>query len=145
MSVRVLDTPFDPWACLADYERQFDAEPGAFGASAVFVGTMRELSAGKVVQSLYLEHYPGMTEASLEAICGEAMQRWSLHDALILHRTGELPPGEPIVLVAVWSAHRKEAFEACRYLIEELKSRVPFWKKERSAEGSHWVAANTPP
>ncbi|MGB5727905.1 MAG: molybdenum cofactor biosynthesis protein MoaE, partial [Thiogranum sp.] len=91
-----------------------------------------------------LEHYPGMTESYLEKISRDAVQRWDLMDSLIVHRVGELLPGEPIVLVAVWSMHRKAAFEASRYLMEELKSKAPFWKKEQLREGARWVERNTP-
>ena len=114
------------------------------GATAVFVGTMRDLNEGDTVHGMLLEHYPGMTEKYLEKISRAAVERWNLLDSLIVHRVGELLPGEPIVLVAVWSAHRKEAFEASRWLMEELKSKAPFWKKERLAEGSRWVEHNTP-
>ncbi|MCG6864483.1 MAG: molybdenum cofactor biosynthesis protein MoaE, partial [Thiogranum sp.] len=121
-----------------------EAAPGQFGATAVFVGTMREFSAGDNVQSMVLEHYPGMTEKHLEKICGQARTRWELNDSLIVHRVGELHPGDPIVLVAVWSAHRKAAFEASRWLMEELKTQAPFWKKEQLADASRWVEKNTP-
>ncbi len=145
MSVQVLTADFDPWACLADYESaRSGAPPGQSGATAVFVGTMRDFNQGDAVQSLFLEHYPGMTESHLEKIAAAAAQRWELIDALIVHRVGELKPGDAIVLVAVWSAHRKDAFEASRYLMEELKSSAPFWKKEQLAEGSRWVEKNTP-
>jgi molybdopterin synthase catalytic subunit len=93
---------------------------------------------------MVLEHYPGMTESYLEKISREAGRRWALMDSLIVHRVGELLPGEPIVLVAVWSAHRKAAFEASRYLMEELKSKAPFWKKEQLEQGNRWVERNTP-
>ena len=85
-----------------------------------------------------------MTESYLEKISREAVRRWDLMDSLIVHRVGELLPGEPIVLVAAWSAHRKAAFEASRYLMEELKSKAPFWKKEQLQEGARWVESNTP-
>ncbi|HLE94240.1 MAG TPA: molybdenum cofactor biosynthesis protein MoaE, partial [Sulfuricaulis sp.] len=91
-----------------------------------------------------LEHYPGMTEKHLQLIHDEAGQRWEILDALVIHRVGEIRPGEPIVLVAVWSAHRAAAFEACRYLIEELKTRAPFWKNEQHQATTHWVEHNTP-
>ena len=144
MTVSVLAEAFDPWTVLADYQAAREAAPGQFGATAVFVGTMREFSAGDNVQSMVLEHYPGMTEKHLEKICEQARTRWELNDSLIVHRVGELRPGDPIVLVAVWSAHRKAAFEASRWLMEELKTKAPFWKKEQLAEGSRWVEKNTP-
>ncbi len=144
MSIEVCDSAFDPWNRLAQYQRDCMDSGGSVGATAVFVGTMRDLNAGDAVQGMLLEHYPGMTEKYLEKISQSAAERWSLIDSLIVHRVGELLPGEPIVLVAVWSAHRKEAFEASRWLMEELKSKAPFWKKERLAEGSRWVEHNTP-
>jgi molybdopterin synthase catalytic subunit len=105
---------------------------------------MRDFNQDTSVQGMLLEHYPGMTENYLEKISREAVRRWDLMDSLIVHRVGELLPGEPIVLVAVWSAHRKAAFEASRYLMEELKSKAPFWKKEQLQEGTRWVESNTP-
>ncbi|NIR60486.1 MAG: molybdenum cofactor biosynthesis protein MoaE [Gammaproteobacteria bacterium] len=139
MPVAVKQGPFDPWAVLAAR-----AEGGGNGATACFVGTMRDLSEGEAVEGMTLEHYPGMTDRYLESIEAEARRRWDISDALIVHRVGEIVPGEAIVLVAVWAAHRKAAFEACRYLIEELKHRAPFWKKERLADRSRWVRSNTP-
>ncbi|MGD8483625.1 MAG: molybdenum cofactor biosynthesis protein MoaE, partial [Thioalkalispiraceae bacterium] len=115
-----------------------------YGATAVFVGSMRDFNEGDDVQKMWLEHYPGMTEKHLEKIAHEAMQKWDLLDVLLVHRVGEIGPGEPIVLVAAWSAHRAAAFEASRYLMEELKSRAPFWKKEQLDNSSRWVAKNTP-
>ena len=139
MKVEVRNGRLDPWAELAGYERSRGPAAGSFGASCVFVGTMRDFNAGDAVRAMHLEHYPGMTERHLEAICREAAGRWALADALLVHRVGDLRPGDPIVLMAVWAAHRAEAFEACRYLIEELKTRAPFWKKERLAAGERWV------
>jgi molybdopterin synthase catalytic subunit len=144
VKIEVSDQPFDPWACLAQYQRQQHGPPGSFGATSVFIGTMRDFNDGDAVQGLYLEHYPGMTERHLEKICTEAAQRWDLTDGLIVHRVGELEPGEPIVLVAAWSAHRNAAFEASRYMMEQLKSRAPFWKKEQLEGSARWVEKNTP-
>jgi molybdopterin synthase catalytic subunit len=142
MTVEVLAAHFDPWSYLADYGR--GARAGQCGATAVFVGTMRDFNQGDPVRSLFLEHYPGMTESCLVKLAEQARRRWDLVDVLIVHRVGELTPGDAIVLVAVWSQHRKAAFEASRYLMEELKSRAPLWKKEQLAEGSRWVERNTP-
>jgi molybdopterin synthase catalytic subunit len=104
-----------------------------------------ERSRRDSVTGMFLEHYPGMTETYLEKLQAEARQRWAILDSLIVHRVGELRPGDPIVLVAVWAAHRAPAFDACRYLIEELKHRAPFWKRETLADGgSRWVEWNTP-
>jgi len=144
MTVEILDRAFDPWHYLAEYRNKGAQRTGQFGATAVFVGTLRDFNQDEPVQGMVLEHYPGMTESHLEKISREAVRRWDLIDSLIVHRVGELLPGEPIVLVAVWSAHRKAAFEASRYLMEELKSKAPFWKKEQLQEGARWVERNTP-
>ena len=109
MTVEILDKPFEPWSRLAEYAPGGAGGAGAIGATAVFVGTMRDFNDGESVEGMFLEHYPGMTEAYLEKISDEAAARWDLVDSLIVHRVGELLPGEPIVLVAVWSAHRKAA------------------------------------
>jgi molybdopterin synthase catalytic subunit len=143
VQILIRPEPFDPYAELRAHERAVFASPGAFGATASFVGTMRDFNEGDEVQGMVLEHYPGMTERHLEQICHEAAQQWTLLETLIVHRVGPVVPGESIVLVAVWSAHRAEAFEACRHLMEDLKSRAPFWKKETLADGTRWVARNT--
>ena len=143
MRVEIRERPFDPWQEIPTH--QLRAVPaGRYGATAVFVGTMRDFNEGEGVRGMTLEHYPGMTERYLEKISAEAAERWDLLDSLIIHRVGELGPDDPIVLVAVWSAHRKDAFEASRWLMEALKSRAPFWKKERLADASErWVEKNT--
>ncbi len=143
MSVLIRAAAFEPWAELAAYERARFPKHGVFGASASFVGTMRDLNEGDRVSAMNLEHYPGMTERHLEAICAEACARWELLDTLVIHRVGRLQPGDPIVLVAAWSAHRAEAFAACRHIMEDLKSKAPFWKKETTDDGVRWVARNT--
>jgi molybdopterin synthase catalytic subunit len=136
--------PFDPWQEIAAYQRRAFGERTDFGATATFVGTMRDCNEGDDVRAMRLDHYPGMTESALEAVAEEAVAQWSLADCLILHRVGDLQPGDPIVLVAVWSGHRKAAFEACRWLMEELKSRVPLWKRETLGDDStRWVEKNT--
>jgi molybdopterin synthase catalytic subunit len=135
--------PFDPYATLLAHQREVFASPGQFGATASFIGTMRDYNEGDTVRAMTLEHYPGMTEQHIEAICTAARARWSLLDVLVVHRVGEILPGEPIVLVAVWSGHRAEAFEACRFIMEDLKSKAPFWKKEVLATGTRWVTENT--
>lgn len=142
MAVRVTAEPFDPWRAIADHV--VPAPAARCGATAVFVGHVREMNEGAAVVRLELEHYPGMTERQLEAICAEAARRWTVLDLLVVHRVGVLEPGDPIVLVAVWSAHRAAAFEACRFIMEALKSRAPFWKKETLPEGTRWVTTNTP-
>ncbi len=145
MRIEVHEAPFSPWDTLQRYESGVVAveHPGKYGASAVFVGTMRDFNEGDEVRGMSLEHYPGMTEKELSRIVDEVRSRWQLLDELIVHRVGELSPNDPIVLVAVWSAHRKDAFEACRHIMEALKSRAPFWKKEQLNEGYRWVDKNT--
>ncbi len=144
MAVELRAKAFEPWQELTDFQQQMLEVRGKYGATAVFVGTMRDFNEGNEVQGMFLEHYPQMTEKHLEMIAAEAVQRWGLLDVLIIHRVGEIRPDDPIVLVAAWTAHRAAAFEAARYLIEELKSRAPFWKKESLPEGSRWVERNTP-
>ena len=117
---------------------------GAFGACSTFVGSMRDFNDDSEVNEMFLEHYPGMTEKFLRRIAEEACQQWKILDLLLAHRVGKIIPGEPIVIIAVWSEHRAESFAVSRFLIEELKSRAPFWKKEKSEKGSRWVEQNTP-
>ncbi|BCX81367.1 molybdopterin synthase catalytic subunit [Methylomarinovum caldicuralii] len=142
MTVRLVEGEFDPWALLQAEQRRLP--PGSFGATACFVGTMRDFNQGDEVESLFLEHYPGMTERELERLTAEARQCWPLVAVLVVHRVGHIRPGEPIALVGVWSAHRREAFKACRWLMEALKQRAPFWKKEVTPHGTRWVEKNTP-
>ncbi|MDH3452784.1 MAG: molybdenum cofactor biosynthesis protein MoaE [Gammaproteobacteria bacterium] len=135
---------FDPWHELPAFEAAHPELSGKAGACAVFVGTMRDFNQAADVDAMFLEHYPGMTEKHLHAACDKAMQRWPLHDVLVMHRVGEVHPGQPIVLVAAWSAHRGAAFDACRFVMEDLKSNAPFWKKETLRDGERWVDSNTP-
>ncbi len=144
MRIEVRETPFDPWQAVRDFQSEMSAQAGKYGATATFVGTMRDFNQGDRVERMTLEHYPGMTEKCLNEISKNASKRWDITDSLIIHRVGDLQPNEPIVLVAVWSAHRAAAFEACRYLIEELKSNAPFWKREELSEQSRWLEKNTP-
>jgi molybdopterin synthase catalytic subunit len=144
MHVELRTAGFEPCEELRRYQDSMAGLRGKFGATASFVGTMRDFNEAETVRAMTLEHYPGMTERHLEAIAAEAAQRWDILDSLILHRVGAIAPGDPIVLVAVWSAHRAAAFDACRYLMEELKSRAPFWKKEALEHGTRWVEKNTP-
>ena len=143
MRVIIAPEAFDPLQALADYQAE-QLKPGEYGALASFIGTMRDFNEGDQVQAMTLEHYPGMTENYLHKICEQARERWDLMDGLIIHRIGDIQPNDPIVLTAVWSAHRAAAFEACRFLMEELKSRAPFWKKETLPDGERWVEKNTP-
>ena len=117
------------------------AGDGGVGAVAAFVGTVRERNDGAPVQSLELEHYPGMTEAAIEAMIDEAVKRFRIRAARVVHRVGALAPTAQIVLVAVTAAHRGEAFQACEFLMDYLKTQAPFWKKEAGPEGVRWVDA----
>ncbi|MGB1270966.1 MAG: molybdopterin synthase catalytic subunit MoaE [Endozoicomonas sp.] len=109
------------------------------GAIVTFTGTVRDMNLGDQVGGLYLEHYPGMTENALQAIIDEARERWDLLAVRVIHRVGQMYPGDRIVFVGVSSAHRKEAFEACEFVMDYLKTRAPFWKKESTPEGDRWV------
>lgn len=111
------------------------------GAVAAFVGTVRDRNEGTTIQAMTLEHYPGMTEKSLQAIIDQAHERWDICNALIIHRIGSLNIEDQIVLTAVSSAHRGEAFAACEFLMDYLKTQAPFWKKEETPDGSRWVDA----
>lgn len=110
------------------------------GAVVCFTGLVRDFNERPEVTALTLEHYPGMTEQALQAIVDEAEQRWALQGVRVIHRVGRLAPGDPIVMVAVASAHRRDAFEACDFVMDYLKTRAPFWKKEHTASGHYWVA-----
>lgn len=142
--IEVRQQAFDPYAELYRYEHEILQSAGKYGALVSFVGTMRDFNEAQQVTALTLEHYPGMTEKQLAALQAEAMRRWPILDVLLLHRVGELLPGDPIVVVGVWAVHRAAAFDACRYLIEALKSQAPFWKKEATSTGVRWVEHNTP-
>ena len=135
--VRVQEYDFDVGAELAALRR----EQPQIGALASFVGLVREVNEGSGVAEMTLEHYPGMTEKALAAIVSEAGRRWELIDALVIHRVGRLLPSDQIVLVAVASAHRGAAFAACEFIIDYLKTRAPFWKRELTPAGARWVDA----
>ena len=111
------------------------------GAVASFVGLVRDVNDGHAISGMTLEHYPGMTEKALEDICREAHGRWKLIDTLVIHRVGPLAPGARIVLVGVSSGHRGEAFAACEFIMDYLKTRAPFWKREATPQGERWVEA----
>jgi molybdopterin synthase catalytic subunit len=111
------------------------------GAVAAFIGTVRDVNDALAVTTMTLEHYPGMTEKSVAAIVDEAKSRWDIIDALVIHRIGALKPTDQIVLVGVTSAHRGEAFAACEFIMDFLKTRAPFWKKEETPTGPRWVEA----
>lgn len=137
MTVRVQTEDFDVGA---EIERLRLARPD-IGAVVSFTGQVRDLNDGSSVSALTLEHYPGMTEKSLQAIVEDAKQRWAILDALVIHRYGVLKPQDKIVLVVVSGAHRGDAFAACEYIMDYLKTRAPFWKKESTKDGERWLDA----
>jgi molybdopterin synthase catalytic subunit len=137
MAVRVQTADFDLTTELA----QLRANSPKVGAVVTFLGTVRDLNEGEDVAEMELEHYPGMTEKSLDDIVNQAKGRWDIFDALVIHRVGPLKPLDQIVLVAVTSAHRGEAFDACEFIIDYLKTEAPFWKKEQTPMGAQWVDA----
>lgn len=141
MKIVVQERPFDPGHEVAAY--QATLPEGAYGGVVSFIGTMRDYNDGHQVSAMRLEHYPGMTERHIERVCREALDRWKVMDVLVMHRHGDILPNDPIVLVAVWSAHRADAFDACRYVINYLKESAPFWKRETTAGGARWVEHNT--
>lgn len=137
MSVRVQTADFDLGTELTAQR----AQDARIGAQVSFLGLVRDMNEGASVAGMTLEHYPGMTERALEAIVDEAKARWDLYDVLVIHRVGPLKPCDQIVLVAVTSAHRGEAFAACEFVMDYLKTRAPFWKKEDTPDGGRWVDA----
>jgi len=137
--VRVQAEDFDVGAEIAAL-REGDARVGGV---ASFIGIVRDLNEGDQVAEMTLEHYPGMTENALEKIVAEAKSRWDIYDALVIHRVGTLRPADQIVLVVVTSAHRGEAFQACEFLMDYLKTKAPFWKKEQTGQGGRWVEARS--
>lgn len=134
-NIRVQTADFDVAAVIDELR---GGDPG-IGAIASFIGLVRDLNDGAPVLAMTLEHYPGMTEKALEGIVAEARARWELMGVSVVHRVGELHPTDPIVLVAVASAHRGDAFQACEFIMDFLKTRAPFWKKEELPGGSRWV------
>lgn len=137
MPVRIQTEDFDVGAEIADLR----ASDPRVGAVASFVGVCRDANDGDAVDKMTLEHYPGMTERALEKIVGEAKARWDVFEVLVVHRVGELKPADQIVLVVVTGAHRGAAFAACEFVMDYLKTRAPFWKKEETPRGSRWVEA----
>jgi len=135
--VRVQCEDFD----VAGELERLRAGDARIGAIASFVGLVRVVNEASEVRTMTLEHYPGMTEKALAKIVEEARSRWDIVDALVIHRVGELKPGDQIVLAAVAGTHRGEAFAACEFIMDYLKTRAPFWKKEQTPEGERWVEA----
>jgi molybdopterin synthase catalytic subunit len=137
MAVRIQTEDFDAGAEIAALR----VGNPAVGAVASFVGVVRDRNDGDAVATLTLEHYPGMTEKAIEAIVEEARSRWAIIDVTVVHRVGELKPLDQIVLVVVAGGHRGDAFAACEFIMDYLKTRAPFWKKEQTPEGARWVDA----
>jgi molybdopterin synthase catalytic subunit len=137
MPVRVQQEDFDAGAEIA----RLRANNPKIGAVASFIGIVRDLNEGAAVGSITLEHYPGMTDKALTSIAEQAKARWNLLDVLIIHRIGTLAPTDQIVLVVTTSSHRGDAFAACQFVMDYLKTDAPFWKKEVTAEGTRWVDA----
>jgi molybdopterin synthase catalytic subunit len=135
--IRLQSEPFDVGAELA----KLKAGNRNIGGTAIFVGTVRDVSGGAKIGAMTLEHYPGMTETALQEIETEARRRWALDASLIVHRYGRLEPGDDIVLVITAAAHREAALAACHFLIDWLKTKAPFWKLEEGPKGTHWVEA----
>ena len=139
MTVRIQTEDFDAGREIAALRR---GDPG-IGAIASFIGVVRDVNDGGWVAEMTLEHYPGMTEKSIAGIIDQAKARWRVFDALVVHRVGLLKPLDQIVLVVVTGAHRGDAFAACEFIMDYLKTRAPFWKKEQTVEGERWVEART--
>lgn len=137
MVIRVQTADFDLNAELAQLRQ---GNPG-IGAVVSFVGLVRDINDGQNISAMELEHYPGMTEKALEQIVVQAHSRWALINTLVIHRVGPLQPQDQIVLVAVATRHRSDAFAACEFIMDYLKTQAPFWKKEQTPEGSRWVDA----
>jgi len=135
--IKIQENDFDLSAEIAALRK---GEPRV-GAVVSFLGTVRDMNDGSQVKGMTLEHYPGMTEKALEEILDQAKSRWDIHNTLVIHRVGSLMPEDQIVLVAVTSAHRGEAFAACEFIMDYLKTAAPFWKKEDTPEGARWVDA----
>ncbi len=140
MKIVIQKEPFEPYQTVSNYQKTLNTQ---HGGCVTFVGTMRDFNEGKPIDSLFLEHYPGMTEKQIEHICKNASKKWEILDLIVIHRVGLIQPSEPIVVIAVWSEHRSGAFNACRFIINELKTNAPFWKCEQLGDTNKWVLKNT--
>ena len=139
----LVSKPLNPYKALEQYDKRLRSSCASIGASTYFIGNMRDVNESRTVKSMLLEYYPGMTEKELNRVAEEAKKKWDLVDILLLHRVGRVYPNDTIVVIGIWSTHRADAFEACRYIMEILKSDVPIWKKEQRLDGEHWVSRNT--
>lgn len=142
MKIEIRQKPFNPYQEIEKYQ-ECTKFHGGVGATASFIGTMRDFNQQQKVNGMILEYYPKMTEKYINHVCIEAMQKWSLLDVLVIHSVGKIKISDVIVLIVVWSSHRGDAMDACRYILEELKSKAPFWKKEQLADGDRWVERNS--
>ena len=144
MKIIITEDIIDPWSLIKNYETEYLSTNSKFGATNIFIGTMRDINESLAIKEMFLEHYPGMTEKMLNATVNKAIKDYQLFDALVIHRVGSIHPDDTIVVVCVWSSHRKEAFESCRYIMEELKSNAPFWKQETLTNNKkRWVRHNS--
>ena len=144
-SINLYENDFDPWQEIISFQENNLNDVKSYGATASFVGTMRDFNEGDDVVEMTLEHYPLMTKKQLSDIVESSLAKWDFQHALVCHRVGLITPADPIVLVVIWSAHRAAAFDACRHIMEELKHKAPFWKKENLLSGeTRWVSENTP-
>ena len=139
MKIEIMNEKFDPWQSLVDYKKNVLLNDSRIGATSVFVGTVRDFNDNEEVENMELEHYPGMTEKYLEDMVNSAIRKYNIIDGLVIHRVGLLEPTDPIVVVATWSEHRENAFNATRDIMEALKAQAPFWKKESTNNGFRWV------
>lgn len=142
--ISIHEQSLEPYTQLTAFQQRDEFIAGQSGANALFIGTMRDFNEGDNVQAMRLEHYPAMTQKQLEIITESSVEKWALNHVLVAHRVGDILPGDPIVLVATWSAHRNASFDACRWIMEALKHTAPFWKQETLSSGeSRWVEKNT--
>ncbi len=142
--IKIESSEFDPFQKVQEYQKSQSALAGKYGATNLFIGTMRDFNEGDKVKGMTLEHYPGMTEKQLALVITEAEEQWAILDSMVIHRVGDVYPDDVLVLVAIWSVHRGDAFDASRYIMEQLKSNVPFWKKEILLDdNSRWVKKNS--
>ncbi|GFO72022.1 molybdopterin synthase catalytic subunit [Bathymodiolus japonicus methanotrophic gill symbiont] len=142
--IKIVSSGFDPFQEVHAYQQQQQSLAGKYGATNLFIGTMRDLNEGDSVKGMTLEHYPGMTEKQLARVVAKAGKQWDFLDSLVVHRVGDVFPDDVLVLVAIWSVRRGAAFDASRFIMEALKSQVPFWKKEILVDdNSRWVEKNT--
>ena len=141
MKIEIITEQFDPWQLLVDYKKNQLQNDSKIGASSIFLGTMRDFNDDEDIKSMELEHYPGMTEKEVSKIIDEADERWDIIAATVIHRIGHLAPGDEIVFVGVSSQHRSDAFQACEFIMDYLKTKATIWKKETIVEGERWLKA----